>query len=97
MKSTPTVLHNQYNILPDRSNIHLRYQYMNTVKEWKFVGYRCSECNQSLKLANAAKKHNSCCKILNTVAKREKPDTIMLNVYRTQWQSLLDNIDGPDV
>jgi hypothetical protein len=97
MKATPTVLHNEYNIVPDRSNIHLRYQYMLTVRQWKFVGYRCSACNQSLKHQNAAIKHNSCCKILNTVAKREKPDTTVLNVYRSQWQPLVNNVDGPDL
>lgn len=97
MKETLIDLHNKHSVVPEHTNIHLRYQYLNMTKQWKFVGYRCSACDQSLKHANAATKHNNVCRGLNTVAKRTKPQVTVITTTGNIWQPFNDLVDGPDL
>ena len=97
MKETLIDLHNKHSVTPEHTNIHLRYQYLNMTKQWKFIGYRCSACDQSLKFANAAIKHNNVCRGLNTVTKRAPATVTVINSEGNVWRPFNNLVDGPDL
>lgn len=75
MKSTPQTLHKEYeHYIIGVTNIYLNHQYNPLVRSWKFMGYRCSACGQSLKYANAANKHNKNCRTLNPKPTKKMQD-----------------------
>ena len=66
MKDTPKTLHKEHcELIEDKPNLYLNHQYHRTYKTWKFIGYRCSACGQSLKQIGNINKHNELCRILN--------------------------------
>jgi len=97
MKEKPIELHERYNVVKDRPNIHLRYQYMFLTKEWKFVGYRCTACDSGLKHMNAALKHNNNCRELNKELKRSPPNVTVITTTGNVWQPYKNISDGPSL
>ena len=66
MKPTPRSLHKEhYKLVEDKPNMYLNHQYHPQTKDWKFMGYRCDECDQSLRQVTNILKHNTLCKVLN--------------------------------
>lgn len=46
-------------------------QFDKTIKQWKFVNYRCKFCDNSFKSLTTATKHPGVCKELNTTKRRK--------------------------
>lgn len=90
-------LHEKHSIGNEHNNIHLRYQYLTGIKQWKFIGYRCSACDQSLKFANAAMKHGGNCRELNKEYQRNKPKVTVITTEGNLWQPFNNLVDGPDL
>lgn len=66
MKQTPESLHKEHcELVEDKPNLYLNHQYQKTFKTWKFIGYRCSSCGQTLRLLANIQKHNDLCRVLN--------------------------------
>jgi hypothetical protein len=73
MKPTPITLHKQnLYLVEDMPNMYLSHQYQPTIKTWRFVGYRCAACGQSLRQVGNILKHNDLCKYLNKKSKKEQ-------------------------
>jgi len=53
------------------TNYSIIHQYSQTTKQWKFTGYRCLHCENIFKTDVGIHKHQSLCKELNTIKKRE--------------------------
>jgi len=70
-KITVQVIHNM-NIITDIDfNYSIIHQYSNTLKQWKFYGYRCLHCENTFKTPAGIHKHKTNCKELNTIKKKE--------------------------
>ena len=66
----PTI-HNIHNTYHADANFSVMHQYSKTLKQWKFVGFRCVYCENTFKTDNGIQKHHSVCKQINTIKKRE--------------------------
>ena len=73
MKDNPRELHkkNSY-LVEDKENLYLNHQYQPTIKSWRFIGYRCSSCGQSLRQVGNIIKHNDLCRVLNNKVYKKK-------------------------
>ena len=72
MKQTPQTLHKQHEYLvEDKPNMYLNHQYQPTIKSWRFIGYRCSDCGQPLRQVGNIMKHNDLCRVRNKKVKEE--------------------------
>jgi hypothetical protein len=67
----PTVqrIHKQHHVFGDEIKISIIHQYSNTIKQWKFFGFRCMHCENTFKTAVTVMKHKGICKELNTTKK----------------------------
>ena len=70
------------------SNFHVIHQYSSKTKNWNFMGFRCSRCNQSLKTPISLERHNINCKVINKTITRNFPPTEIITVNRTEWKPI---------
>jgi len=63
--------HENYYRFLDPSIIVVTQHFDKTIKQWKFVNYRCKLCDNSFKTVTTASKHHDVCKELNTIKKRK--------------------------
>jgi hypothetical protein len=73
-KPTIQSLHENYYRFLDPSIIVVTQHFDKTIKQWKFVNYRCKLCDNSFKTVKVATKHRDVCKELNTIKKRKDPE-----------------------
>jgi hypothetical protein len=73
-KPTIQSLHENYYRFLDPSIIVVTQHFDKTIKQWKFVNYRCKLCDNSFKTVTTASKHRDVCKELNTTKKRKDPE-----------------------
>ena len=68
----------------DEIKISVIQQYSKATKQWKFMGYRCLHCENTLKSVSGVEKHKTTCKELNTIKKeKDMPiQTIMIKGER---------------
>jgi hypothetical protein len=87
-------LHAQYNIHPENRKFHLAYQYDKKVKDWKFLGWRCVQCNKVFKRPDTVPQHTNNCRyagISNKVMVHKNKSIEELKVktqYGTDWKPL---------
>jgi len=72
-KLTIQNIHSMHTVDID-SNYSIIHQYSNTLKQWKFTGYRCLHCENTFKTDLGIHKHQTNCKELNTIKKRKGPE-----------------------
>ena len=67
-------VHKNFYHFEDPSIIVVTQHFDKTIKQWKFVNYRCKLCGNSFKTVTTASKHHDVCKELNTIKKRKDPE-----------------------
>jgi hypothetical protein len=81
-KPTIQSLHENYYRFLDPSIIVVTQHFDKTIKQWKFVNYRCKLCDNSFKTVTTASKHHDVCKELNTTKKRKDKEVPIQVVTR---------------
>jgi len=71
LKPSIQSVHKNFYHFEDPSIIVVTQHFDKTIKQWKFVNYRCKLCDNSFKTVTTASKHRDVCKELNTTKKRK--------------------------
>jgi hypothetical protein len=77
------------------SKFHLNHQYDRKLKAWKFVGYRCINCQRMVRADKSVDYHSSRCKKRKLVVLADRyhmdENVIVLGKDRTVWTPLETN------
>lgn len=80
------------NAIPNRKNLNVSMGFDRKNKIWRFIGYSCGKCGQSLKTVYVAKKHVCQATVLRRQLRNDMEELNIKTVDGRVWKSIvLDN------